>query len=358
MNHNQPDDRSFEKKIIEVVIKISVLFLLIVIAVQIVYPFLMPIAWGIIIAVAVEPLVRIVAGWLGGRRKIVATLFAIVTIGLLLIASFKLASTSVEMAQQLSADLQGEQIVVPPPPDAVQTWPIIGEPVYEAWNLASSNLAVALEKFGPQLRKAGLFLFDTISGGIGQVLLFIISIAISAAFLATAERSTAIATRVVSKFAGTQGAKIIALSTATIRGVMQGVIGVAFIQAVLALIGMMAVGVPAAGVWAVLVLVLAVIQLPPLLILFPIALWVFSFASTVPAVFFLIWALIVSGCDSILKPVLMGRGVDAPMLVILIGALGGMMLSGLIGLFVGAVVLAISYTLFAAWVSDRDPSAP
>jgi predicted PurR-regulated permease PerM len=205
MNHNQPDDRSFEKKIIEVVIKISVLFLLIVIAVQIVYPFLMPIAWGMIIAVAVEPLVRIVAGWLGGRRKIVATLFAVVTIGLLLIASLKLASTSVEMAQRLSADLQGEQIVVPPPPDAVQTWPIIGEPVYETWNLASSNLAVALEKFGPQLRKAGLFLFDTISGGIGQLLLFIISIAISAAFLATAERSTAIATRVVSKFAGTQG---------------------------------------------------------------------------------------------------------------------------------------------------------
>jgi predicted PurR-regulated permease PerM len=358
MNHNQPDDRSFEKKIIEVVIKISVLFLLIVIAVQIVYPFLMPIAWGMIIAVAVEPLVRIVAGWLGGRRKIVATLFAVVTIGLLLIASLKLASTSVEMAQRLSADLQGEQIVVPPPPDAVQTWPIIGEPVYETWNLASSNLAVALEKFGPQLRKAGLFLFDTISGGIGQLLLFIISIAISAAFLATAERSTAIATRVVSKFAGTQGAKIIALSTATIRGVMQGVIGVAFIQAVLALIGMIAVGVPAAGVWAVLVLVLAVIQLPPLLMLFPIALWVFSFASTVPALFFLVWALIVSGCDSILKPVLMGRGVDAPMLVILIGALGGMMLSGLIGLFVGAVVLAINYTLFAAWVNERDPSAP
>ncbi len=116
--------------------------------------------------------------------------------------------------------------------------------------------------------------------------------------------------------------------------------------------------VSAAGLWAGLVLLLAVIQLPPILILGPIAAWVFTFADTVPAVIFLVWALLVSGCDGFLKPILMGRGVDAPMLVILIGALGGMMLSGIIGLFVGAVVVAITYTLFMAWIEEEQITPP
>ena len=103
-----------------------------------------------------------------------------------------------------------------------------------------------------------------------------------------------------------------------------------------------------------MVLICAVIQLPPILVLGPVAAWVFSAAETLPAVLFLIWAILVSGCDSVLKPILMGRGVDIPMLVLLIGALGGMMLSGIIGLFVGAVVVAISYTLFKAWVDEQE----
>jgi predicted PurR-regulated permease PerM len=163
--------------------------------------------------------------------------------------------------------------------------------------------------------------------------------------------------RIVSRFAGEKGPEIITHSTATIRGVMQGVIGVAVIQAILAAIGMVLVGVPAAGLWAALVMILAIIQLPPILVLGPIAAWVFTFADTVPAVIFLVWALLVSGCDGFLKPILMGRGVDAPMLVILIGALGGMMLSGIIGLFVGAVVVAIMYTLFMEWLADEEFSA-
>lgn len=183
--------------------------------------------------------------------------------------------------------------------------------------------------------------------------MFVISVAIAAALLATAEKGSQAVIKIISRFAGERGPELAALGTATIRGVMQGVIGVALIQSVLAAFGMVAVRVPAAGLWAGLVLVLAVMQLPPILILGPIAVWVFSFAETMPAVFFLIWALLVSGCDGFLKPVLMGRGVDAPMLVILIGALGGMVVSGIIGLFVGAVIVAISYTLFMSWVENE-----
>ena len=134
---------------------------------------------------------------------------------------------------------------------------------------------------------------------------------------------------------------------------MQGVVGVAVIQAVMSTLGMLVVGVPAAGLWGALVLVFAVGQMPPILVLGPVAAYVFSVADTTPAVLFLVWAIFISASDGFLKPMLMGRGVDIPMLVILIGALGGMMLSGIICLFVGAVVVAIMYTLFMAWIDDQ-----
>ena len=139
------------------------------------------------------------------------------------------------------------------------------------------------------------------------------------------------------------------------RSVAQGVLGVALIQSLLAGIGMLVVGVPAAGFWALLVLILAVIQLPPALILLPVAVYVFGQTSTAVAVAFLIYALVVSASDAFLKPMFLGRGMETPMLVILIGAIGGMMTSGIIGLFVGAVILALCYELFMVWLrNDRQ----
>ena len=133
--------------------------------------------------------------------------------------------------------------------------------------------------------------------------------------------------------------------------------------------GMVAAGVPYAGIWSLGVLIFAVVQLPPLLILVPIIVWVFSVSTTTVAVIFMIWSLLVSIIDNVLKPLLLGRGVDVPMFVILIGAIGGMITSGIIGLFLGAVVLALGYKLFLAWLgelpelgteseSEQEPAQP
>ena len=129
-----------------------------------------------------------------------------------------------------------------------------------------------------------------------------------------------------------------------------GVVGVAVIQALMAGIGILIVGIPGAGLWTLLVLVLAVIQLPPFLVLVPIAVWVFFEQSTTPAVLFGIWTVIISVSDTFLRPYMLGRGGKVPMLVLLLGSFGGMMLSGIIGLFVGAVVLSLGYELFLAWL--------
>lgn len=346
--------RLFEKNAIESAIKIGILGTMVFATFRIIQPFIMPVAWGIIIAVAVEPLVGKIAKMLGGRRKSASVLFSLVVIAALVIPSVMLVSSSIDNVQSLATSLENDTLKVPPPPAGVEEWPLIGSSLHKSWSLASTNLEAALHKFAPQLKAAGGALLGKVSGGAMAVFMFIISVAIAGALLATVEKGTTVMSRIITRFAGDKGPEIIALATATIRGVMQGVIGVAVIQAILSAIGMLLVGVPAAGLWAGLVMILAIIQLPPIIVLGPIAAWVFTFADTMPAVIFLIWALLVSGCDGFLKPILMGRGVDAPMLVILIGALGGMMLSGIIGLFVGAVVVAITYTLFMAWVAEEQ----
>lgn len=345
---------SKENSTIDLVIRLVAIGIMFTITYRITSPFLMPVAWGIIIAVAVEPLIAKLSEKFGGRRKLISILFALTVIAALLIPSILLVTSSVEAVQNAITLIEKSQLVVPPPPEYVAGWPFIGEPLYAAWGLASTNLEAALQKFSPQIKDLATLILAKAGGGLKTVFMFVISIAISAALLVTAEHGTAVVKKILGKIAGKKGPQFQALSTATIRGVMQGVIGVAFIQSILSVLGMVLVGVPAAGLWAFLVLILAIIQLPPILILGPVAAWVFTFTSTVPAVIFLVWALLVSGCDGFLKPVLMGRGVDAPMLVILIGALGGMMLYGIIGLFVGAVVVAISYTLFMSWVDEEE----
>ena len=353
----EDNGKIFEKNAIEAAIKIALLGTMIVATLRIIQPFIMPVAWGIIIAVAVEPLINKLSQRFGGRRKMASLMFTLVVIAALIIPSVMLVSSSVDTVQSVASSLEEGTLSVPPPPAGVEDWPIIGPSLNKSWSLASTNLEAALKKFTPQLKTAAAILLEKAGGGAKAVFMFIISVAIAGALLATAEKGINVITKIMTRFAGDKGPEIITLGTATIRGVMQGVIGVAFIQAILSAIGMLLVGVPAAGLWAVLVMILAIIQLPPIIILGPITAWVFSFAETTPAVIFLVWALVVSGCDGFLKPILMGRGVDAPMLVILIGALGGMMLSGIIGLFVGAVVVAITYTLFMAWI-EKEQAQP
>jgi len=285
-----------------------------------------------------------------------SVLFALVIILALIVPTVLLVNSSIDTVQGVFQKVDAGTLQIPAPPETVAEWPLVGKSIYNVWNQAHTNLAAVVKNYGPQIRDMFMTVLGTAGGGLKDMLSFIISVAIASALLIAAERMNIVAGRVITRFAGERGPELQSLATAAIRGVMLGVIGVAVIQSVLAAIGMMLVGVPAAGLWAVLVLVLAVAQLPPIIILAPIAAWVFTFASTVPAVLFLVWALIVSGCDGFLKPVLMGRGVNVPMLVVLIGALGGMMTSGIIGLFVGAVVVSISYTIFMAWVEEEQPA--
>jgi predicted PurR-regulated permease PerM len=192
-----------------------------------------------------------------------------------------------------------------------------------------------------------------LSTGVGTgmgILQFVISIIIGGVLLARAEGAYKAAQAIGTRLAGERGAEFVDLAGATLRSVTKGILGVALIQSLLAGLGMLVVGVPAAGFWAALVLLLAVVQLPPLLILGPIIIYVFSIKSTFTAVAFMIWSIFAGSCDTFLKPILMGRGVQVPMIIVFIGAIGGFITTGFIGLFIGAIVFVLGHQLFLAWL--------
>jgi predicted PurR-regulated permease PerM len=349
------EDKVFHARAMDAAIRISLLALLVLWCFQIVKPFIMPVLWGAIMAVAIYPLFVKAYTAFGGRQKLTATLITLLALAVLIVPTVMLSGSMVESSKALATDIEAGTLTVPPPSDKVKDWPLIGEKLHGAWSLASTNLEGALEKFKPQVEAVGKWLLSGAAGVGGGVLMFVISIIIAGAFLVYGRSGSQAMESIAGRVMGKQnGKEFVDLAGATIRSVAQGVLGVALIQSVLAGIGLLVMGVPYAGIWAVLVLLLAIIQLPPLLILGPIIVYEFSVAETVPAVIFMIWSLIVSVSDGFLKPLFLGRGMDIPMLVILLGAIGGMILSGIIGLFVGAVVLAVGYTLFMAWLDQEQ----
>jgi predicted PurR-regulated permease PerM len=303
--------------------------------------------------VAVYPLFEKLQSLLGGRGKLAATLMTLIALAMLVTPSVMLSESAIQNSQALATQLKEGTLQIPPPPETVQTWPLVGEKLHTAWSLASTNLSAALSKYKDQLTDFAKWVLAAAAGAGAVVLQFIVSIIIAGVLLVNAKSGTDAVVKIAARLMGAQGGRAFAdMAGATIRSVAQGVLGVAVIQAVLAGIGLLAIGVPYAGIWTLMVLFLAIVQLPTILILGPIIIYVFTMTSTVPAVIFMIWSLLVGVSDSFLKPMLLGRGLDVPMLVILLGAIGGMILSGIIGLFVGAVVLAVGYELFVLWLNQ------
>ncbi len=350
-------EREFLNKATEATIRIALVALLAAWCFQIVRPFVLPVVWAIIIATAVFPAYRWLGRMMGGRERLAAVVLTLTGLILLIVPSLLSAGSLVENASWLSEGLRDGTLEVPLPPEHIATWPLVGEKLHGFWALAHVNLMGALQQLGPHLAPFAGGLFSAAAGvGLG-VLQFVISIAIAGVLLASSTKGAEVAAAIAARLFDERGPEFVALSGATIRGVAQGIIGVALIQSVLVGIGLFAAGVPHASLWTALCLVVAIIQLPPLLVLLPIIVYMFATSGTTTAVLFMIWSILASSSDTFLKPVLLARGLDLPMVVIFMGAIGGFMMSGFIGLFVGAVVLALGYRLFMAWLGEDEAIA-
>lgn len=355
MMDTKETNKAFVRNAIDAAVKIFLIGLMLSMSYKIIDPFVLPVVWAIIIAVAFSPLINKMTDIFGGKRKLVCIGFSLVAVAVLVVPVVLLASSSVDVVNEVASELgKNEASFIKGAPAKVEEIPLVGKKVSDLWNLAATDLKGAIKSTAPLAQDLATKLVATVGNGIKGVVQFVISFIIAGVLLINPSKGFAVTRKMARSFAGERGEEFTKLTIATIRGVMTGVIGVAVIQAVLATIGMLVMGIPAAGVWGVLVLICAIVQLPPIIILGPIAAYAFSQYETTPSVIFLIYSFLVSASDGVLKPVLMARGVDTPMLVILLGAIGGMMLSGIVGLFVGAVVLSITYTVFMAWVNEKE----
>lgn len=352
-----PDEWS--GKAAETAIRLGVLAVVLIWCFQILQPFILPFLWAVIIAVAIHPLHERLTRVLNGRGTLAAALITAGSLVILMIPVAMLTERLIENVATLAQEVREGDLTIPPPPDSVREWPLVGNAVAKAWNLVLTNFSAALHAVQPQVKAIGLWLVNVAaSAGMG-LLIFVAAVVIAGILLAHSSQGHRLAYDISRRLVGERGDAFANLAEATIRSVARGVLGVALIQALLAGVGFMAAGVPGAGIWTLLCLLSAVVQLGVGPIVIPAIIYVFATSDPITAVIFLVWNILIMLVDNVLKPLLLGRGVDVPMAVIFLGAIGGMLLSGIVGLFIGAIVLALGYKLFQAWlVMGSDANKP
>jgi len=352
--HSSSEEQVFLQKVTVGTIRVLLIGAVLVWCLQIVLPFVVPIVWGAIIAIAVLPLSR---RMFPRRPRIAAIGVASVGLALILVPAWLVLGSVSELVAQVGTQLAQGRLELPAPRAEVADWPLVGKRLHALWTEASTAPAAAMEAHLPQLRQAGRWLLGSLGVLTLGVLQSLFAIVLAAVFVANSERSYRALVPIAERIAPEHGRQLMDLATLTVRSVTKGVLGVAMIQAGFAWLGMVVAGVPAAGAWALLVMITAVAQVPTLIVMIPVILYVSTFATTSTLIAFTLWSILVSLSDNVLKPLLLGRGVDVPTLVIVVGAIGGMLSAGIVGLFVGAVILAVGHTLLVAWVQDEEEDA-
>jgi predicted PurR-regulated permease PerM len=314
-------------------------------------PFLLLILWSVIIAIAAYPSYRRLKDRLGGRTGLAAIVATGLLLTIFIVPIVFVTGSLVQGLQGLAARLTQGTSVIPPVPARVENWPLIGLPIKHAWELASRNTQSALQTFAPQIRSIVPKLLSASADLVMVLLQWVLSILLAGVLLANASTGGRIAHSLALRLFGRKGTEFEELAAATIRSVTIGIIGVALIQSAFAAIGFVVAGLPGAGVWAMIFLFAAVLQIG-VVVLVPAVIYMFAIASTTKAVLFLLWCGIVGVMDNVLKPWLLARGVAVPMSVVFLGAVGGLITMGTIGLFAGPVILSIGYKLSLAWLDE------
>jgi len=288
-------------------LRISFIALLLYWSFLIIKPFILIVVWGIIISIALYPFFEKLSKKIGNRKKLASTIITLIGITILTIPSIFMVRSTADSLSKFSMQMKEGTLNIPPPKKNIAEWPVIGKSIYHVWQLSSDNFEKAVEEFKPQLEKMAPKVLGAAKGLGGAILLFMIAIIIAGVLFAYADSAAEAAQSIFNTLVGRQGKNFTKLSTSIIRSVVQGILGVATIQSLLAAIGMFIIGIPGAGLWTIIIFFLAIMQLPPLLILGPIAAYSFTITGTTPAIIFSIYALIVSMSDAFLKPYIIGK---------------------------------------------------
>jgi predicted PurR-regulated permease PerM len=358
-------EKLISRKLLDLFIRMGLIIFLVVYCYQIFKPFIGLMLWSVILAVALYPLHTLIARKMGGRDGRAATALVLAILLSVLIPTTLLTFSFADSTTDLVKQVHSGTLQIPAPNESVAGWPVVGRKVYTLWSSAHSDLGALVTKYEPKIAVVTKQVLGYAASAGTAILKFLVALVLAGIWMAYGASGHAAAKAIARRMAGDEeGKALVTISTATIRAVAQGVIGIACIQALLLGAGFILIGIPAAGILALLVLVLGIIQIPAALVALPTIIYVLSTHESTPvAIMFTVYTLVAGMVDNILKPLMLGRGVDAPMPVILLGALGGMATGGIIGLFLGSVMLALGYQLFMAWVYRENeegisPRAP
>jgi predicted PurR-regulated permease PerM len=340
---------------------LSVLFIgaLIAACFYILQPFLLAIIWATTIVVATWPILLRLQKLLAGKRFLAV---AAMTGALLLvfIVPFSLAvGTIVGHSDRIIDWAKGLSVyTLPSPPDWFEKIPVLGAKLSETWrDFAAAGPEGWRARLAPHTG-AILKWFGGQAGGVGMMFVqFLLTVIISAVLYAGGETAAATVRRFAFRLAGKRGEDVAILAAKTIRSVALGVVLTALVQAIIAGLGLFVTGVPFPALLAAVIFILALAQLPPLLVLVPAVAWLYWKGDPVWGTVLLVWTIVVASVDNILRPLLIRKGVNLPLLLIFAGVLGGLVAFGIIGLFIGPVVLAVAYKLLESWVSGEEPEA-
>jgi len=343
-------------RLVDIVLPLFLLALLIALCVQLLVPFVGLLVWTTILVICFQPVhQRLIRGM---KPRWSATIIGVLLTALLLVPTAIAAISAASNVPKLAASVQQGTLQVPPPPAGLASLPLVGQKAHAAWSQAATNMPEFLNKYQAQLGTFTRWAVAQAGGIFVAVLLFVLAVILAAITLAYQERVRAFVGEVFARICGSRerGDHYVAIIAATVKSVANGVIGVAFVQALLCGIGFFVAGVPGAGILSLLAMVLGVLQVPVVLVTLPAIIWAFSAKTMTVAIIFTIWSVIAGLSDAVLKPMLIGHGLEVPMPVILLGVIGGVMAYGLVGLFIGAVLLAVGYVLFREW-ADASPPA-
>lgn len=352
-------EQRLSSRLLDVFIRTGLVFALAVLCYRIFSPFISLMAWALILAVTLYPAHQKLAHRMGGKQGRAATLLVLGGIVLIVVPTAVLMVLLGDSVHDFVVSMRGNTLKIPAPSPTVAEWPVVGKKVHGLWSQAHADLPALVQSMQPQLGDLAERGRRAVASIASAVLLFLISFIVAGIIMAYgkagAESTRSIFARIVGVPRGDEFAK---LCTATIRAVALGVLGVALIQAIVVGLVLMIASVPFTGVLALVVLVLGIAQIPALLVTLPVIIyiWVSGDYGTGAAITYTVLLFVAGMLDNVLKPLLLGRGVDAPMPVILLGALGGLASAGILGMFVGATLLALGYQIFMWWVAANPDS--
>jgi predicted PurR-regulated permease PerM len=341
-------------EIIQLAIRLGLLAFLLYWSFILVRPFIPILAWSVVLAVALYPPYNWLAEHLGGRPKLAAAIITGLGLAIVIGPATWLGLGLIESLRSFADQLGAGTLAIPSPSATVTDWPIVGPQLYSLWERASTNLETALREVAPHLKPLAGPVLAFAAGASAGTLKFIVSVVLAGFLFPYGPRLVAGTRRIQSRLLQ-RNEDFVALAGLTIRTVSQGVIGVAILQSLLAGIGLKFAGLPYAGVLAFAVLLLGILQIGSAPVLLPVVIWIWATKDFALALLLTVYLVIVGLADNVLKPMLMGRGLNTPMLVIFIGVLGGTIAHGIVGLFVGPIILAVAWELMMAWIRDDQP---